>query len=279
MIMSFFDTIKRHGYFFCKRIIFGGQYLYIDYPVEPRPHWKNGHSILKDMISSDKERYLTTLKSFLPYCENLAKSPGWKIPKNRYFGGLDAVVLYGLVSTIKPGKYVEIGSGFSTIFASSAKKDYSPDTQIICIDPSPRSIINDYCDTFIRKRLEDIDLSFFSSLNENDILFIDNSHRVFTNSDVMTLFFDVFPYLKNGVIVEMHDIFLPCDYPKEWNDRYYSEQYLIGAYLLGGKRNWDIIMPDAFMLQENLVPEEMEKFGLHGGSFWFKIRNEDAELK
>ena len=77
----------------------------------------------------------------------------------------------------------------------------------------------------------------------------------------------------------MHDIFLPCDYPKEWNNRYYSEQYLIGAYLLGGKNNWEIIMPDAFMLQENLVPEEMKKFGLHGGSFWFKIRKEEIEVK
>lgn len=274
--MKLLEIIHTHLYFFLKRILFGGRYILIDYPVFPKPHWGRAHPILENLISKNKEEYLSTLHSFLPFCDSLANSPGWKMPKNRYFGGLDAVVLYGMISTLKPHRYVEIGSGFSTVFAASAKKDYSPDTRIICIDPNPRANISKYCDEFIRTKLEDLDLSFFSCLEKGDILFIDNSHRVFTNSDVTTLFFDVFPYLKDGILIEMHDIFLPQDYPSEWNNRFYSEQYLIGAYIMGGNRGMEIIMPDAYMLQNNLVPEKMNKFGLHGGSFWFITKSSDT---
>ncbi len=278
--MNIFQILKIHAYFFCKRIVYGGRYILIDYPVYPKPHWGKCHPILDRIISFNKDAYLSLLQSFIPLCDDLSHSPAWKIPKNHYFGGLDAVVLYGFISTVKPEKYVEIGSGFSTAFAASAKKDHSPNTQIICIDPHPRANIQPYCDLFVHERLEDMDLSFFSTLQNGDILFIDNSHRVFTNSDVTTLFFDVFPYLHEGVLIEMHDICLPQDYPEEWNNRFYSEQYLIGAYILGGYMGMEIVMPNAYMIQNNQIPEEIKKFGLHGVSFWFrKTKSDDFTSK
>jgi len=268
--MNFYETIHTHLYFFLKRIFFGGRYILIDYPVYPHPHWDKAHPILEKIIAKDTEKYISILQTFIPYCGRLSESPGWTMPKNFYFGGLDAVVLYGMISAYKPKRYIEIGSGFSTIFAASAKNHNSPDTKIVCIDPNPRANISQYCDEFIKERLEDMDLSFFSGLEKGDILFIDNSHRVFTNSDVTTLFFDVFPYIKEGVFIELHDILLPKDYPKEWNNRFYSEQYLIGAYIMGGCSGMEIIMPDAFLVQNDLIPSDFRKFGVDGVSFWFR---------
>jgi hypothetical protein len=78
------------------------------------------------------------------------------------------------------------------------------------LDPEPRAQIDALCDTSIRRRLEDCDLSMFDQLEAGDILFFDGSHRVFTNSDVTVFFLELMPRLKPGVIVHIHDIFLPC---------------------------------------------------------------------
>lgn len=40
------------------------------------------------------------------------------------------------------------------------------------------------------------------------------------------------PKLKPGVIIQIHDIFWPNDYPEEWAKRYYNEQYVFGSILL-----------------------------------------------
>jgi hypothetical protein len=66
------------------------------------------------------------------------------------------------------------------------------------------------------------------------------------NSDVTMLFLDVLPRLPAGVIVQVHDITLPCDYPAQWTGRYYSEQYLLAAYLLGRGDALEIVLPCAF---------------------------------
>jgi hypothetical protein len=100
---------------------------------------------------------------------------------------------------------------------------------------------------------------------------------VFMNSDVAVLFLEILPRLKPGVWVELHDILLPYDYPPEWTGRYYSEQYMLAAYLLGGGKGVHIALPNAYISQDpdlrtvldplwNLPGfEEVER---HGGSFW-----------
>ncbi|HNA64026.1 MAG TPA: hypothetical protein PKZ51_04845, partial [Saprospiraceae bacterium] len=80
-------------------------------------------------------------------------------------------------------------------------------------------------DKIIRHPLENIDFDVVSALNENDILFVDNSHRILPNSDSMVFFLEVLPKLKKGVIVHLHDIYLPYDYPQFMCNRFYSEQY------------------------------------------------------
>ena len=99
------------------------------------------------------------------------------------------------------------------------------------------------------------------------------------NSDVTMLFLDVIPRLKPGVLVQVHDVTLPYDYPAQWTDRHYSEQYLLAAYLLADENALDIVLPCAFAsddpdLHGILAPlwsaEWMKGAETYGGSFWFR---------
>jgi hypothetical protein len=119
----------------------------------------------------------------------------------------------------------------STKFARRAIRDHGLPTRIVSIDPDPRDEIDALCDTAIRESLEQIDLNVVDELERGDIVFIDGSHHCFMNSDVTVFFLDILPRLKPGTLVQFHDLMLPYDYPLEWIERYYSEQYLLAAYL------------------------------------------------
>ena len=194
---------------------------------------------------------------------------------------LDGVALYGFVATHKPNIYMEVGSGNSTKFARKAIVDHDLDTKIVSIDPCPRAEVNEICDEIIRKPVEEISLQIFDRLDKNDMLYVDNSHRVFMNSDATTIFLDVIPRLRSGVLVEIHDVTLPYDYPAEWVDRWYSEQYLLAAYILAKGDMFDIILPNTFISYDSeltgiLAPlwekEEMKNVETHGCSFWMRMK-------
>lgn len=132
----------------------------------------------------------------------------------------------------------------------------------------------------MRSRVETLNPSFFDRLSPGDVLFIDGSHRTLMNSDVTMLWLDVLPRLKPGVIVHLHDVFLPYDYPPEWASRYYSEQYLLAASLLAGSP-MEILFPSHFVQRDVVLSSRLnvlwESLGLDpqlrvGGSFWFKTR-------
>ncbi|MBN2704890.1 MAG: class I SAM-dependent methyltransferase [Deltaproteobacteria bacterium] len=173
-----------------------------------------------------------------------ATDPVWN---NGFFPALDAITLYGLISTLKPEYYLEIGSGYSTRIAAKAKSLNSPKTKIISIDPAPRAEIDSLCDEVIREPLERCDLTLFKALRANDILFFDGSHRVLQNSDNEVLFFEIIPCLRSNVYIHLHDIFWPFDYPDEWAQRMYSEQYVLGGMLLYGSDAFEIVAPNVYI--------------------------------
>ena len=181
-----------------------------------------------------------------------------------------------------PVRYFEIGSGNSTKFARRAIKDHNLDTIITSIDPFPRAEVDIICDNIIRQPVENVNIDIFNSLKSGDILFIDGTHRLFMNSDVSTIFLDIIPNLRPGVIVHMHDIFLPFDYPSEWIQRYYSEQYMLAIYLLSGGGKIDIILPNNFISNDDELnkimsnifsTDDMTMTNVKGVSCWFVIRN------
>ena len=91
----------------------------------------------------------------------------------------------------------------------------------------------------IRSLVESCDLSLFDSLQANDILFIDSSHIIRPQSDVLTEYLQIIPLLKPGVVVHVHDIFSPRDYLDSWireDVRFWNEQYLLEALLSNSDR-------------------------------------------
>ena len=204
--------------------------------------------------------------------------PYWE---NDFLPAVDIAVLYAMVANNSPSKYIEVGSGTSTKVAAQAIREYSPLTQIYSIDPQPRSKISSVVDFLISKPFEEID--FFKEVNieAGDILFIDNSHRVLPNSDVTVLFLEILPKLPQGVIVHFHDIYLPYDYPQFMCDRFYSEQYLLAAFLLNNPSRYHTICPNYFISEDPELSEiishlwdieSLSKAERHGGSYWIEIR-------
>jgi predicted O-methyltransferase YrrM len=160
---------------------------------------------------------------------------------NGYFEAVDAEVAYGMVRRFKPVRVVEIGTGYSTRVLAAALKQNSKRDQIvgtlISVDPYPERFSSNPWSSFvvqIPKAVQDLKLDFFDTLENGDILFIDSSHVVGVGSDVVREYLEILPRLKPGVIVHVHDIFLPSDYPRDavlnrlW---FWSEQYLLQAFL------------------------------------------------
>jgi hypothetical protein len=221
------------------------QAILLDYPVRCVPRYGYGkppHQALYEMIAARRAAYEKTLRAFLPCVNDLAVIPVHAIDSepddphwvNGFLPGLDAVAIYGFLAIRNPGLYTEIGSGNSTKFARSAIRRRRLQTRITSIDPTPRANVAAIVDDIIVRPLEDVDVRLFDELGEGDMLFFDGSHRSFMNSDVTVFFLEILPRLRPGVLVGIHDICLPLDYPPAYAPHFYSEQYLLATYLLGG---------------------------------------------
>lgn len=232
------------------------QVIALDYPVHATPRYPLGRTAHPELWEwFDRQRSASTkgLESIWSCLESLeripmtaadVRAPYWN---NIFFSALDGMALYSLVATRRPGRIIEIGSGNSTKFAHQAIRDHQLTTSLTSIDPQPRSEIDGLCTKVIRQPLEDTDQNVFAAIAPGDFLFLDSSHRVFTNSDVTTFFLEILPRLSPGVIVHLHDIFLPWDYPHEWSAHYYSEQYLMACWLLAGPSRCRLLLSNAFI--------------------------------
>jgi len=263
----------------------------IDDAHVPRVRWGHGrpvHPALATILDQGRDRYQNVLEGFLPFADALARipirppedpaSPRWH---NAYFFGLDAVALYGILATRRPGLLLEVGSGHSTLFARRAIVDEGLVTRIVSVDPQPRADVDAVCDQVIRVRLEDIDLDRLPALSAGDILFLDGSHLCRINSDVTVAFCELIPALAPGVLVHIHDIFLPSDYPPPWLGWNFSEQYLLAAQLLAGATRFEVLLPAFYVHCDPVLSEVLtplwERVGLSGyeragHSMWLEMR-------
>jgi hypothetical protein len=167
---------------------------------------------------------------------------------NALFESGDAEYWYQLIRLKKPTQIIEIGSGNSTKLARAAiRKNEMDDPKYrcrhICIEPYEMPWLEKLGVEVVREKVETIHPSFFASLGENDILFIDSSHMVRPHGDVLFEFLSILPTLNSGVIVHVHDIFSPRDYLKEWVVdfvRFWNEQYILEAFL-SCNSEWKVI--------------------------------------
>lgn len=157
---------------------------------------------------------------------------------NTFFESGDAEILYSMVRHIKPKKVMEIGGGYSTRLIKRAldkNREEGAVAEQICIEPYHNPWLEQLgVDKIIRSRVEDVDLSLFDELEEGCLLIIDSSHTLRTAGDVYVEYLHILPRLQKGVIIHIHDIFLPFDYPRHWvvsHRKFYTEQYLLQAFL------------------------------------------------
>jgi hypothetical protein len=196
---------------------------------------------------------LETLDSFhfVHECGELLKKETGELEfsiNNILFGPGDAEYWYQLIRTIKPLRIFEIGSGNSTLVAMKAVGKNREETpgyscRHLCIEPFERPWLEKTGLPIIRKKVEDIGAGLFAELQVNDILFIDSSHVIRPQGDVLFEYLELLPLLRKGVIVQIHDIFSPRNYPKHFLSdtvRFWNEQYLLEAFLTQN-RNWKII--------------------------------------
>lgn len=168
--------------------------------------------------------------------------------KNDAFESGDAEYWYSVIRQKKPKRIIEIGSGHSTKMAQIAiakNKMENPIYQCehICIEPFEMPWLEKLNVVVIRERVEKLDKGIFQRLEAGDILFIDSSHIIRPQGDVLYEILELLPTLNVGVIVHIHDIFTPKDYPEHWvvgEVRFWNEQYLLEAFLTEN-RNWKII--------------------------------------
>ena len=230
------------------------------------------HPILYTTINANREMYASTLRDLLDISDSIQQikdekdetdntQPVWN---SRFVKGLDIVALYGLISKYKPSKYVEIGGGNYTKVARKAILDSKLTTKITSLDLSRNEQIQ----------------SAINDLHENDVLFIDNSESNFSNSNAKNCFLEILPFLKKGVLVHFSDIYLPSDYPVSMENRYCSEQILLGTLLMANPERYKTILPNYFIgedmeLSAIIAPmwnhENTKNVEGNGVSFWVQI--------
>ena len=231
--------------------------------------------LLSDIVAKFKDEYTAiptgaSTQEFHYYLGNAA------------FDAVDAEMLFGLIRLLKPQHMYEIGSGFSTLLAADALRRNRADgysCRFIAIEPYPSAELQARLPSDVelwRLPIQDVSLDEFQSLCENDILFIDSSHVCKIGSDVQFLFLEVLPRIRPGVVVHVHDIFMPMEYPKQWvldQHLFWNEQYVLQTFLsfnttfevLWAGQWMHIKHPDALM---KAFPSY--KTGASPGSFWFR---------
>lgn len=240
---------------------------------------------------NDKEQlemlhlFLRFKKEFETFPRNKTSIPYQYYVNNGYFGSIDGAIVHSIIRYFKPKIIFEIGSGFSTYLSAQAviknKEENGDGCELVVIDPCPNDVIKigfPGLSQLIPKEVQEVHLSEFEKLKENDILFIDSSHVLKIGSDVQFIFLEVLPRLNKGVFVHFHDIFLPAEYLKEWvlqKFMFWNEQYLLQAFLTFND-SYKVIWAGNYMYLK--YPRKMEaafdlyyeRKGIGLGSFWMK---------
>ena len=197
-----------------------------------------------------------------------------------WFPRLDAAVAYSFLRKLAPARVVEVGSGHSTRFLRRAVVDGSLATRITAIDPEPRADIGASGNgngaasvSLLRCSVQAAGEAPFQDLAAGDVLLIDSSHVLMPGSDVDFLLGRVLPRLPAGVHVQLHDVFLPDDYPADWDWRGYNEQLGVAALLSGG--GWDVAFASHYVssrMTMDLAASPLARLplmpGSHESSLW-----------
>jgi hypothetical protein len=203
----------------------------------------------------------------------------------RMFPDLDRTALFCLVRLLKPKRVVEIGSGESTFVAKAALEENAnnppggPKCEHTVIEPYRASSVPKG-PTIIQQEMQELGFELYDALESSDILFIDSSHVIAPYGDTLTELLIILPRLNPGVLVHIHDIFLPDDYPRGWGlkNMIYTEQWAVALMLYGAESEWEVVF-SCYMMSSRYPKDilEMPHYPLRdsstypkGGSLWIR---------
>ncbi|MBS4001359.1 MAG: class I SAM-dependent methyltransferase [Desulfobulbaceae bacterium] len=203
----------------------------------------------------------------------------------QFFLPQEAELYYLMIRNLKPQTVLEVGSGFSSKVAHIAiqknkeeQSNYSG--KLICIEPYENEWLEKMGIEVIREKIENCNPTLFYELNANDILFIDSSHQIKPEGDVLYEYHRVIPALNSGVYVQIHDIFYPRNYPQKWlvdAHSFWNEQYLLESFLMFNEK-YEILLPQNHLMRDYsqdmlkllTTPNLYSEFNQSACSFWFK---------
>jgi hypothetical protein len=203
---------------------------------------------------------------------------GWN---NNFWNNADALAQYGLVRARKPRRYVEVGCGWSSLLLKRAldlNAAQGVEAEVTLIEPYPNQAIFSNLPKqwrILRTILQRAELGIFDSLEAGDFLFYDGSHCAKVCSDVNWFFFRILPRLKPGVIIHLHDIFLPEEYPASWifeRGQTWNEQHLLQAFLMNNSA-YAILIANRFLYHHRRAELDALYQGIQpsfGCSFWMQ---------
>jgi predicted O-methyltransferase YrrM len=256
----------------------------------PERLWKTRSAMVGVDMAIDRQRALLEalgevyLKEYLAIPDEVPPSPT-EYTRKSHFTGIDGGLLYCMIRRFKPRRIIEIGAGQSTLLSllalrRNAEEHPAARGELTSIEPYPSDLVRSALSgvgRLIVEKVEDVSLQEFEALGENDILFIDSSHTVRVGGDVVHELLEIVPRLAPGVLIHVHDIFLPLPYPKEWvvgRQTFWAEQYLLQAFL-AFNRDFEVLW-SAGLMQADSAEQVARHFpgfdpeARGGGSFWFR---------
>jgi hypothetical protein len=238
------------------------------------------HFDLDEQIAWIEAELAPSLREFAPP-EQPTGRPGEYTLANDSYGRVGADLLHGVVRALRPRRIVELGSGQSTlIMAAAAARNQAEgsETELRSFDPFPSVAHRGLPGLAALEpvRAQDVPAEVFASLEGGDVLFVDTTHTVKLGSDVNRIVLDVLPTLAPGVLVHVHDIFLPYEYPRRWSEEsglHWAEQYLLQAFL-AGNRDYEVLAGTFALCRDR--PDAMERLaptwrpGASASAFWMR---------
>jgi hypothetical protein len=201
---------------------------------------------------------------------------------NLNYGIGDASMLQAMLRKLRPRRYLEVGSGWSTALALDTSEQFLGSwMSVTAIEPYPELLASclrpgDPVE-ILAQQVQSVPLSRFQELEANDVLFIDSSHVLKTASDVHFLFTSVLPVLSPGVYVHVHDMFWPFEYLEHWikQGRAWNECYLVHTFLLFNT-TYEIVLFNHYLAEchRDVIAAELPAMLENtGGALWLRRVN------
>jgi glycosyltransferase involved in cell wall biosynthesis/predicted O-methyltransferase YrrM len=240
-----------------------------------------------DWRLDEQQRLLETdlapyLAEFRPRVDPDAPAGTFRLD-NRTYDRVDAELLYAILRHLRPSRYVELGSGYSTLVAWEALQANARDGrggELRCFDPYPSPQVlarPELAERVSSVGAQDLPEQVVSELRASDVLFVDTSHTVKLGGDVNRIVLDLLPLAAPGVVVHFHDVFLPGDYSRGHlaDTHFWTEQYLLQAFLMHNDA-WEVLASAQALVRAapelvgRLIPSYRP--GVSPGALWLRRR-------